>query len=270
MRNAITLDPVCATDLVAKQQARKITVSSATGRGRSSPPAALATTSGVWRVVKTEATKPDLPYYHLRWASTAEGAYVTERQSVLVGLPSGCLTNVSTDEMIRWGLLLPRATPLEESYYLPEASTVYLAPPDALRIEMEALFESAKAQYFEDGMHTPFSRQLLEIVQQHGRAATEVIADLIVRGQADEEVASEALRWLGLMGRDGTHEYRLWLLENCLLCRSVKVRHGAVLGLAFLDDPRAVVHLQHAAQRESRKWLRERMERVINQLQEGA
>ena len=148
-----------------------------------------------------------------------------------------------------------------------ENSTAQQERLEEIDQKIEALFEAAKEQVFEDGMESEFSKELVSLVKKYGNAAMKVIADLIIYEKINAEVASEALRWLGRMDHPASYSYRLWLLERSLRCSSARVRDGAVLGLASLDDPHAITHLKEAIQREECNELREDMEQVLAQLE---
>jgi len=130
-----------------------------------------------------------------------------------------------------------------------------------------ALFEAAKDQYFEDGMESAFSNELVAFIEKHGEAAVKAITHLITSEIVNVEVAAEALRWLGRMDHAPTHNARLRLLERSLFCSSAGVRDGAVLGLASMDDPHAITYLEQAIQREKHAELREDFQQVLTQLE---
>jgi len=157
---------------------------------------------------------------------------------------------------------------ISERYERLENSTVQQRRPERIEQKIEDLFKSAKEQVFEDGMESEFSKELISLVEKYGDVAMEVLAHLIVYEKVNAEVASEALRWLGRMDHTPSYRYRLWLLERSLRCSSARVRDGAVLGLASLDDPDAITHLKQAIQRERVEELRKDMEQVILQLED--
>lgn len=133
--------------------------------------------------------------------------------------------------------------------------------------EILTLFEAAKEQNFEDGMESEFSKGLLDLVKGYGADAIEVLAPLIIDEKVNQEITSEALRWLGHIDHPPSHRHRLWLLERSLHCSSARVRDGATLGLAFLDDPHAITYLRQAIQQEKIAELRADMEQVLAQLE---
>ncbi len=149
-----------------------------------------------------------------------------------------------------------------------ESSTVQQEIPVELRARAEDLFRGAADIQFEDGMENEFSKGLILFIRQHGNAAINSLAELILSERLSPSVSSEALRWLGDIDDSSTYQRRLWLLEKSLACSSPVVRDGAVLGLASLDDPHAIPYLQKARSTEIRRELRKDLDQVLEQLQE--
>jgi len=152
---------------------------------------------------------------------------------------------------------------------LSEHSTALQETPAELSRKIAALFEAAKDEYFEDGMESEFSRELTALIAAYGNIAVHELAYLVLFEKVNAEVASEALRWLGNMPHGIPSHFRLWLLERSLLCSSAMVRDGAILGLASLDDPRAIPYIKWAIGREQCEELRKNMEQVLVQLERG-
>ena len=146
---------------------------------------------------------------------------------------------------------------------------LYCANRASIEIDqkIETLFGAAREQVFEDGMESDFSKELISLVKKYGNAAITVLTRLIITEQVNAEVASEALRWLGNIEHPASYRSRLWLLERSLFCSSARVRDGAALGLASLDDPHAIPHLRRAIQRENCNELRKDIEQVLIQLE---
>ena len=147
------------------------------------------------------------------------------------------------------------------------SSTEPLSVRYSLSTELETLFASGKDCLFEDGVGTEFSRELSYLVWRYGETAVDLIADLIVNEKIDAEVASEALRWLGRVDHAPTCQRRLWLLEKALFSSSPKIRDGAGLGIASMDDPHAIPYIKQAIEKESIQDLRQDLEQVLEQLE---
>lgn len=148
-----------------------------------------------------------------------------------------------------------------------ENSTVKKKQIKEFESEVWNLFEGAKDETFEDGMESRFSRELFTVIREKGSDAVSVIADFIISGHANPEVASEALRWIGRINHAPSYYNRIWLLESCLNCNSPRIRDGAILGLASMDDPDAIPYIQNAMKREFIVELREDMKQLLDQLE---
>lgn len=138
---------------------------------------------------------------------------------------------------------------------------------EEIRRKTETLFQAARGQYFEDGVESEFSNGLSALVEKHGEAVIKTIARLADSEIVHAEVMSEALRWLGRMNHPSTYHSRLWLLEGSLFSPSARVRDGAALGLAAMDDPHALTYLKQAIQMEKQAELREDLKQVLTQLE---
>jgi hypothetical protein len=141
-------------------------------------------------------------------------------------------------------------------------------PPELVE-SFRCLLISGRDEIFEDGMESEFSKNLIDLIKRYGNDALAELAYFIVYEKVSTEVTGEALRWLGLMDHPLSYHWRLWLLERSLSSRSARIRDGAVLGLAFLDDPDAIPYVRQAADREPVKELRSDMEQVLVQLESG-
>ena len=189
----------------------------------------------------------------------------------------------SASEVLREGLSLMEERELLERPRLPlepppwttflrqdvrlENSTAQQEVHKDLNQKMLTLLEAAKEQNFEDGMESEFSKELIDLVKEYGVDAIAALAHLIIVEKVNPEVASEALRWLGPIDHPASYRRRLWLLERSLRCSSARVRDGATLGLAFLDDPPMITYLRQAIQQEKIAELRADMAQVLAQLE---
>ena len=136
-----------------------------------------------------------------------------------------------------------------------------------LQKEISELFAYGRQQDFEDGVYSKFSRQLVELIKSlQSTALLGVVASLIIHEKVNPVVAAEALKWIGNLEHPNTYYYRLWLLERSLLNSSSRVRDGAAIGLASMDDPHSIEPLKDAVKREKYAELRLELERVISQL----
>lgn len=148
-----------------------------------------------------------------------------------------------------------------------ESSTALSAIPDFLTKQANIVFTEAKEEIFEDGMESHFSMNLAGFIKAYGHSAMETIIPIVLSPQSNAEVIAEALRVIGRLNHKSTYRDRLWLLERSLYSDSARIRDGAVLGLAFMDDPMAIPPLKSAIEREKLLALRKDMEQVLAQLE---
>jgi hypothetical protein len=149
-----------------------------------------------------------------------------------------------------------------------ESSTAEVERDPALLQQVESVFAQGASEFFEDGMSSNFSRSLMAFVAQYRRAAFQAITEYVFSGDGNTDVISEALRWLADFDDPATLTQRWALLQRTLQDRSPRVRDGAILGFAALDDPRARSLLSQTQNSESIPELRRLIRQVINQLNE--
>lgn len=158
----------------------------------------------------------------------------------------------------------------EGKYYRREwtqSSTLPEVYPTSIEQKFKKLFRAAREEVFEDGMVSNFSKGLVFLIERYSNVAIDILTRFITTETVNPEVASEALRWIGHIEHPASYHYRRWLLEQSLFRSSARVRDGALLGLALLDDPHAILYLKRAIRREIYPVLREDMENVLAQLE---
>ena len=148
-----------------------------------------------------------------------------------------------------------------------ESSTAAVEIDPALLKDVRELFEQGASEFFRDGVHSNFSRTLLRTLAQHGQAAFRAIADYVFSGDAKPDVVSESLRWLADFNDASALPQRWSILQRTLRDRSPRVRDGAILGFAALDDPRARPLLLEARNLEQIGELRSLIDQVVAQLE---
>jgi hypothetical protein len=147
-----------------------------------------------------------------------------------------------------------------------ESSTALTEVDPVLLRTVRDLFEQGASEFFQDGVDSNFSRALLKLLAQHGRKAFQAIAEYVFSGDTKPDVVSEALRWLADFNDASTLPQRWAILERTLKDPSPRVRDGAILGFAALDDPRAKPLLLKARELERMAELRGLIDQVIAQL----
>ena len=147
-----------------------------------------------------------------------------------------------------------------------ESSTADVERDPELLEQVEKIFEQGACEFFQDGMESNFSRSLVALLTQHGRAAFQAIAEYVFSGSGNPDVISEALRWLGDFDDPATLPQRWAILQRTLMDHSPRVRDGAILAFAALDDPRTRPMLLETQKSESIPELRRLIQQVIDQL----
>jgi hypothetical protein len=137
----------------------------------------------------------------------------------------------------------------------------------ALSREVRKLFDDGAREFFRDGMESNFSWALLELLHDHGQRAVTAIAGYLLSGSAKPDVASEALRWISDIDDQATFLQRWDLLQHSLHNESARVRDGAILAFANMNDPRASKILAEARTLEPVAELRKLIDQVIRQLE---
>lgn len=152
-------------------------------------------------------------------------------------------------------------------FSIPSESSTLEEDPAIIENQIRSIFESAKDEFFEDGMETAFSKNLEMIILKYGLSSIVAISKIVFDKQSNEEIVSEALRLLGRIQDQNSYNIRLWLLEQNLKNNSARIRDGALLGLASLDDTHSIPSLKKAIQEEIYPELRGDMQQVLKQLE---
>lgn len=126
---------------------------------------------------------------------------------------------------------------------------------------LEAL-NSQKPEDLSDGMTPRLGVKIATCLQTFGDASLVNIAAAALRGTADPDALSHALRWIGRLRDQETFHGRLLLLTRTLEAPSAIVRDGAGLGLVELGSRAALPALTAAIDKEANNSLREDLEQV--------
>ena len=148
-----------------------------------------------------------------------------------------------------------------------KSSTATVERPEEVDAKIRSLLQAPRDQTFEAGMESEFSRALVRIVTKYGDDAIGALADCIGGEAVSPEVAAEALQWLAHINDHVAYRQRLLLLERSLSSSSPWVRDGAGLGLALLEDPRAIPSVARAIDQETIPELRDDLQLVLTQLE---
>lgn len=133
--------------------------------------------------------------------------------------------------------------------------------------ELQNLFEKAEEMRFEDGMETEVSRGLRFVLTRYGLEGCRALANVIRTGAPTTDALMETLHFLGRFDDPPTKDECLRILVTSLKHPSPIVRDAAAIGLAYMDDKRAISTLKKAAKSEPIKDLRADLVEVVRQLE---
>ncbi len=159
-------------------------------------------------------------------------------------------------------VLLAKTSSTEESRSLQQPI------PETIERIVAALFDAASDEEFEYGLTSQFASALGAIVHRYGVGGVETIQRHIGTGDVRVDSIIEALHTLARIQHTPSRSERLLLLLRNLFADSARVRCGAALGLAYLDDPKALPFLRQALERESSSSTRVCFQRVLEQLED--
>lgn len=133
--------------------------------------------------------------------------------------------------------------------------------------KVKSLFQIARDQIFEDGIETEFSKGLVDVIQEYGNLALDMIENLLMKKHTNPGIIAETLRWLGKTNHPETHYRRLEILTKLLSSSSARIRDGALIGIGSMNDPRSVNTLKRAILREIIPDLKQDMQEVLAYLE---
>ena len=180
----------------------------------------------------------------------------------------GHITGTTSEKRLIFWTVYPGAnTVTVRPVYIQGATVETSIPEDVMRMAMQSC-DAAKGETFEYGVESQFTLDLEALVLNYGSAAIAALRRLIMRGQMDDSVTAEAMRSIGYVDHFASASDRLSLLQWGLFSSSPGIRKGAIVGLAYIDDPKAIPSIRKAIEREQIGWLRTYMQQVLIQLEE--
>jgi len=187
---------------------------------------------------------------------------------LFTNIPASLTSQISEKTFNKYLSLSEDSASVENEYYA-ESSSSDIAPANPQMLsEIDTIFAHAQGEYFEDGVETEFSRRLTGLLENSGNEVVKSLQYYLGSFYNKPDIISEALRWVGLVKNSATHQERLILLISCLSWGSAKVRDGANLGLAFMEDPSVIPYLERAVEKENVPQLRSEMIQVLDELTE--
>lgn len=220
------------------------------------------------------------------WPSTIAGDYLCsfniDAESATVFFPSGVYGKVEPflpDESICEQIMLLagrfytiqnriQTHSYHEVFDIVSTNTAQISASD-LRIEQSAnyIFDAYQHEEFDADVAYEFTSALDRLIQASGKAAILIISNLIKKHVLNDDMTSETLKALGRIEDENTKYERYGLLIGSIRNQSAIIRDGAVSGLSFLDDKRALPQLHMLLERETLPILKNNIKVAIRSLE---
>jgi len=138
-----------------------------------------------------------------------------------------------------------------------------------LQIEQSIIdiFDAYQHEEFDTDIAYEFTNVLNPLIQANEKPTVRIINDLIQKLVLSEDVISETLKALGRIDNENTKYERYELLISSIKNKSAIIRDGAVSGLSFLDDKRALPQLYMLFEIESSPILKNNIKVAIKGLE---
>ena len=106
------------------------------------------------------------------------------------------------------------------------------------------IFDAYQHEEFDTDIAYDFTNALDILIRANGKPAVRIINNLIKKHVLDNDIVSETLKALGRIEDEDTKYERYELLIGLIKNEAAIIRDGAVSGLSFLDDKRALPQLR--------------------------
>ena len=151
---------------------------------------------------------------------------------------------------------------------LAESSTKFRAMTPEIEANLQALWDAAADDVFDDGMQNSVTERLPGLVVKDFGTVIPAIVSVIEAGRTAPIIAAEVLKELGRIKSAASHASRRWALERALMLHSPIARDAAGLGLARMGDPASLPYVQGAVARERDSQMRADLQLVVDELAE--
>ncbi len=177
----------------------------------------------------------------------------------------------STEESICEQIILPI---IQQTFYyhnifdIVSTDTTQISSSDP-KIEQSVinLFDAYQHEDFDTDIAFEFTDALNGLIRANGKPVVNIINNLIKKLDLNKHIISETLKSLGRIEDENTEEERYQLLMCLITDDSVIIRDGAVSGLSFLDDRRALPQLRMLLETETIPILKNNIKVAIKGLE---
>lgn len=138
---------------------------------------------------------------------------------------------------------------------------------NAIARRFQALIDASRDERFEDGMDSNLSVGMRVLFRNHGQDFAHVLEEQLKKDRMlSQRVLVAILHALGSIEDSATKDWRFATLVSFLHAKAPNVRDAAAVGLAYLDDRRAIPYIEQAIERETSKTFQEDLRAVVEQL----
>ncbi|MBN2238177.1 MAG: HEAT repeat domain-containing protein [Dehalococcoidales bacterium] len=157
------------------------------------------------------------------------------------------------------------STPIETSDY--DSGAVQIEDIDnQTKQEITKLYYSYQQEMLDTESSEEFSEQLELFIQMNGTIATFLVSYYLQNSDINDDLKCETLKAIGRTEDEVTSPERYKLLLQHLKDSSVTVRDGAICGLSYFNDPRAIPQLRFLYFNESSPILKNNIKVAIESL----
>lgn len=149
--------------------------------------------------------------------------------------------------------------------------STYTAQISASELQTEQsvinIFDAYQHEEFDTDIAYDFTNALDILIRANGKPAVRIINNLINKHILNNNIISETLKALGRIEDENTKYERYELLIGSIRNQSAIIRDGAVSGLSFLDDKRALPQLRMLFETETTPILKSNIKVAIRSLE---
>lgn len=149
-----------------------------------------------------------------------------------------------------------------------DSSTSKRPVPELLERTVTEIFSSSREEEFAYGYTSKLASSLEDFIQRYGVDAIQAIQYQIPQKHVSVDVVIETLHSIGRSRHQASHDQRLLLLLSTLSTPLARIRSAAALGLAYMDDPKAIPILKNALNQETHNSAKVWLQRALEQLED--
>lgn len=138
---------------------------------------------------------------------------------------------------------------------------------EPIELKLRNLFSSFDYEDFDIDIAYYLTNALTNLIKENGKPVIRIITKLIVQHEINDNIICETLKAIGRLDDENTKSDRFELLMKLLRDDSAIIRDGAVAGLSFFDDKKALAQLYILLEKETMPILKENIRVAITDLE---